>query len=147
MLFVSFPLGGLAASLAFGPVTSVPIALGGGAVVGLVLGFTQSLALETRTSRWMPATVIGLAVGTALAVVFPDIGPVVQGLALGSAQAFVRPPLHPAIWGAVVTVAWSVSWGISWVVEISDEPGFVVFGASGAVLFTLVMFATRRSTK
>ena len=141
LLFVSFPLSGLAASLLLGPMNSVPIALAGGALVGLALGATQSLALGTRASRWIPATVLGLAVGTALAVMFPVVGPVLQGLALGAVQVFVRPPLHPAIWAAVVTAAWSAAWAISWVVAISDEPGFVVFGASGALLFTLVMFA------
>ena len=151
MLFVSFPLGGFAASLLLGPMNSVPIALAGGALVGLVLGVTQSLALGTRPSRWIPATVAGLAVGTVLAVLFPVVGPVLQGLALGVAQAFVKPPLHPALWGALVTATWSAAWAISWVVAISDEPGFVVFGASGALLFTLVLFAAtviaRRSAR
>ena len=140
LLFVSFPLSGSAASLLFGPMNSVPIALAGGALVGLVLGLTQSLALGTRASRWIPATVVGLAIGTALAVLFPVVGPLLQGLALGAAQAFVKPPLQPAIWGALVTLTWAAALSISWVVAISDEPGFVVFGASGALLFTLVMF-------
>ena len=147
VLFASFPLSGLAASLLLGPMNAVPIALAGGALVGLVLGFTQSLALGTRASRWVPASVVGLAAGTALAVLFPVVGPVLQGLALGVAQAFVRPPLHPAIWGAMVTAAWTAAWAISWVVAISDEPGFVVYGASGALLFTLVMFAASMIAK
>ena len=144
LLFVSFPLSGLTASLLFGPMNSVPIALAGGALVGLVLGVTQSLALGTRASRWIPATVLGLAVGTVLAVLFPVVGPVLQGLALGVAQVFARPPLHPVIWAGVVTAAWSAAWAISWIVAISDEPGFVVFGASGALLFTVVMFFAKR---
>ncbi len=147
LLFVSFPLSGFAASLLFGPMNSVPIAVAGGALVGLALGVTQSLALGTRAARWIPATVLGLAVGTALAVLFPVVGPVLQGLALGAAQALVRPPLHPAIWAAVVGAAWSAAWAISWLVAISDEPGFVVFGASGALLFTLVMFLAKRSAR
>jgi hypothetical protein len=147
VLFVSFPLAGLAASLLFGPMNSVPIALAGGALVGLVLGFAQSLALGTRASQWVPATVVGLAVGTALALLFPVVGPVLQGLALGAAQAFVKPPLHPVIWVGIVTAAWTAAWAISWVVAISDEPGFVVFGASGALLFTLVMFVAKRISR
>jgi len=147
VLFVSFPLAGFAASLLFGPMNSTPIALAGGAIVGLALGITQSLALGTRASRWIPATVVGLAIGTALAVLFPVVGPVLQGLALGAAQALVKPPLHPAIWGALVTATWSAAWVISWIVAISDEPGFVVFGASGALIFTLVMFAANTIAK
>ena len=147
VLFVSFPLSGLAASLLLGPMNSTPIAVAGGALVGLVLGFTSSLALGTRPSRWIPASVVGLAVGTALAVLLPVVGPVLQGLALGAAQALVKPPLHPAIWAAVVTAAWSVAWVISWVVAISDEPGFVVFGASGALVFTLAMYIAKRSAR
>jgi hypothetical protein len=147
VLFVSFPLSGLAASLILGPMTSVPIALAGGALVGLVLGFTESLAFGTRSSRWIPATVVGLAVGTVLAVLFPVVGPVVQGLALGVAQALVKPPRHPVIWAALVTATWSVAWVVSWVVAISDEPGFVVFGASGALVFTLAMYIAKRSAR
>jgi hypothetical protein len=127
--------------------TAVPTALAGGALVGLVLGGTQALALGTRPQRWLPATVVGLAVGTALALLFPVVGPLLQGLALGAAQAFVRPPLHPAIWAALVTATWTVAWAISWIVAISDEPGFVVFGASGALLFTLVMVIAKRSAR
>ena len=147
VLLVSFPLSGLAASLLLGPMNSAPIALAGGALVGLVLGFSQSLAFGTRPIRWVPATIVGLAVGTALAVLFPVVGPVVQGLALSTAQAFVRPPLHPLIWVPLVTATWSAAWLISWVVAISDEPGFVVFGASGALLFTLVMLAATTIAK
>lgn len=130
---------------------TAPVALAGGALVGLVLGVTQSLALGTRAAWWIPATVLGLAVGTLLAVLFPVVGPVLQGLALGAAQAVVRPPLHPVLWGALVAATWTAAWAISWVVAISDEPGFVVFGASGALLFTLVMLAAatiaRRSAR
>lgn len=144
VLFISFPLAGLAASLLLGPMTSVPVGLAGGALVGLVVGISTALALEARASRWVPGTLLGLAVGTALAVLVPVIGPVLQGLALGAAQALVKPPLHPAIWIALVTAAWSGAWAISWAVAIADEPGFVVFGASGALLFTLVMFAATR---
>lgn len=141
VLFVSFPLSGLAASLLLGPVTSVLAAAIGGALVGLVLGLSSSLALRTRPARWIPATVVGLAVGTIASVLLPVVGPVVQGLALASAQCFARPPLHPAVWIPVLTVTWTAGWALSWVVAVSDEPGFVVYGASGALLTTLVLFA------
>ena len=147
VLFVSFPLSGFAASLVLGPMTSAPVALAGGALVGLIIGFAQSPALGTRPTRWVPATVVGLAVGTALAVLLPVVGPLVQGLALAAAQAVVRPPLRPLIWVPLVAAAWSAAWAISWVVAISDEPGFVVFGASGALLFTLLMLATAMIAK
>ena len=80
-------------------------------------------------------------------MLFPVVGPLLQGVALGAAQALVRPPLHPAIWGALVAAAWTAAWAISWLVATSDEPGFVVFGASGALLFTAVLVLAKRSVR
>lgn len=151
VLFVSFPLSGLAASLLLGPITTVPGAATGGLLVGIVLGFTSSLALRTRPSRWVAATAIGLAIGTVASVLLPVVGPVVQGLALSGAQGFARPPLHPAVWIPLMTATWTAGWAVSWVVAISDEPGFVVYGASGALLTTLVLYfvtvTSRRSAR
>jgi len=151
VLLVSFPLSGLAASLLLGPVTTVPAAVVGGSLVGIVIGATSSLALRTRLPRWTAATALGLAVGTVASVLLPVAGPLVQGLALSATQAFARPPLHPAVWIPLMTATWTAGWAVSWVVATSDEPGFVVYGASGALLTTLVLLAVsviaRRSAR
>jgi len=148
VLFVSFPISGLAASLLLGPVATVPAAALGGVIVGLVLGGTSALALGTRAARWIPATALGLAAGTVASVLLPVVGPVVQGLALATGQALAKPPLHPAIWIPLLTATWTAGWAVSWVVAISDEPGFVVYGASGALLTTVVLFlATARGRR
>ncbi len=147
LLLVSFPLSSLAASLLLGPVTSVTVALLAGALVGLALGITSALALGTPWRRWVPLTVIGLALGTLAVVVVPAVAPIVQGLVLALAQAAARPPLRALIWVPLATAAWAIAWLISWVVAISDEPGFVTFGASGALFFTLVMFVVKRVTR
>lgn len=144
VLFLSFPLSGLVSTLLFGPVESWPVALGAGAVVGLVIGATSALALGTPSRRWVPATVIGLALGTLASLLLPVIGPLVQGAVLALARSTARPPLRPLLWVPVATAAWGTAWVISWIVAISDEPGFVTFGASGALFYTLVMLLVKR---
>lgn len=141
VLLVAFPLSGLAASLLVGPVLSVPAAVAGGVVAGLGLGFAGALAFRQSPRRWVPATVVGLVVGTVVSVLVPVVGPLLQGLALGVAQAAVRPPA-PALWAVATAVAWTAAWGVSLVVAIGDEPGFVTFGLSGALLYCAAMLAT-----
>lgn len=139
MLLVSFPLSSLTASIVVGPALGmVPAALGG-AIVGLGLGFSSALAYRQPYSRWVPATIVGLVVGTVASGLVPVVGPMLQGLAVGLAQAVVRPPLNRVLWVALTAAAWAAAWGISFVVAISDEPGFVTFGLSGALFYCLTM--------
>jgi hypothetical protein len=141
LLLVSFPLSGLVASLLLGPVASVSDALLGGAFVGLVIGFSGAFALGTPWRRWVPATVVGLALGTLASFAVPLVGPLVQGAILGLAQGFARPAVRPLIWVPLTAAVWGIAWVISWFVAVSDEPGFVTFGASGALFYTLSMLA------
>jgi hypothetical protein len=64
--FVGFIAGGAIATAVTGPVTNGTAANGGGALAGAVIGVGQWLALRGRlpTSEWwIPATIVGQAVG------------------------------------------------------------------------------------
>lgn len=148
---ISYPLSGLLVSVVLGPVSAAPEAAVGGGIVGLALGAAGSLAMRTRATRWVPATMAGLILGTIALVTVPVVGPAVQGLVLGAAQSLARPPLHPRLWIPLVTATWTAGWAVSWVVALSDEQGVIVFGASGAILATAALFAaiaaSRRSAE
>ena len=152
--WLSFPLTGLVAFLALGPVTSPGPALAGGVLVGLGVGLVEAWALGRPVARWAVATALGLGVGSALAVGIRNLlgdgagptllGGLLAGAAVAGAQLIAGPPLRRAIWFALTAVAWTAAWGVSLVVAISGEQGFVVFGASGAAVFALAtMLVTR----
>ncbi|MBI4940000.1 MAG: hypothetical protein HY830_04570 [Actinobacteria bacterium] len=151
--FVGFPLGGLAAVLATGPVDGAPAALAGGLLTGAVLGVAQGLALRLdRRSllRWVTATAAGLAVGLtagASAVGFgTSLGDLavqgaVSGLAVGAAQSSVLfRPVRPLalVWPVWLAAVWALGWVVTTSVGVQVEDQFTVFGAAGAVTVTLL---------
>lgn len=142
LLFVSFPLAGLLVSLLFGRSLTPLQALAAGAILGLVIGVASAFALGTRMWTWALASAVGLGAGTAASVLLapqaPLLAALIQGLALGIAQALVKPPFHPLAWAVLVLFAWFTAWAVSLQVAIGDEPGFVVFGASGALAFSAI---------
>src|SRR6185312_2275331 len=89
--FAAFPVGGLAAQLVVGPVTTVGAAAVGGLVTGAAIGVAQWWALRPTgptAARWVLASALGLA--AALALVTAVAGPpgtvsavVVQGAVCG----------------------------------------------------------------
>src|SRR6185312_12404577 len=99
--FAAFPVGGLAAHLLVGPVTTVGAAAVGGLVTGAAIGVAQWWALRPTglsAARWVLASALGVA--AALALVMAVAGEaatagalLVQGAAcgfgLGAAQAGV----------------------------------------------------------
>jgi hypothetical protein len=149
---LSFPIGGLIVFLALGPVTSPGLALGGGIVAGLVIGTAEAFALRLPIARWAVATSVGLGIGSLLAaLVAPLLGAgilstlvtaLVAGLATAASQLLAAPPLPRPLWLAVRTAAWVVAWVVSLVFAINVEQGFIVFGASGALVFAVGMFLT-----
>jgi hypothetical protein len=151
--FVGFPLGGLAAVLATGPVDGAPAAVAGGLLTGAVLGAVQALALRLdRRSllQWLTATAAGLAVGLtagASAVGFgTSLGDLavqgaVSGLAVGAAQALVLfrllGPLT-LVWPAWLAAVWTLGWVVTTSIGVQVEDQFTVFGAAGALTVTLL---------
>jgi hypothetical protein len=159
--FVGFPLGGLAAELAAGPVDGLAPALVGGALTGLVLGAVQAWGMGANgppAHRWITATAVGLAVGLALGSAVVGYGTglgdvVVQGalcgLALGSAQAVVLRGRAAYLWAPALSALWALGWAVSTSIGVDVEAQYAVFGASGALVVTAataalpVLLATR----
>ena len=160
LLGLSFPIGGLIVFIALGPVTSLGLALAGGFIVGIVIGAAEAFALRVPMIRWIVATAIGLGVGSLLAalvasllgagIVTTVLTAIAAGIVVSAAQLVATPPLPRLIWLAVHTAGWVIAWLVSLVIAISTTQGFIVFGASGALVFTvglflIVHFAGRRS--
>jgi hypothetical protein len=149
LLGLSFPIGGLIVFAALGPITSPVLALAGGAIAGLVIGAAEAFALRVPMVRWIIATVIGLGVGSLLAAFVAPLlpaGPVavvaalVAGIVTAAAQLLAHPPLPRLLWLAVHTAGWVIAWLVSLVIAISTDQGFIVFGSSGALVFTVGLF-------
>lgn len=150
--FLGFPLGGLAASLIVGPVQTPLQALAGGAVAGLVIGLAQWLALRTlygTSPLWIIASSLGLSLGLALGVaVFGTATDTptlvargfVTGLGVGTLQAltFYKTVPRP-LWTLAVALLWAAAWPLTGLVIAANLGNdYAVFGASGAVFFTLL---------
>jgi hypothetical protein len=154
VLGLSFPIGGLIVFTSLGPVTTPGLALGGGALAGLVIGAAEAWALRLPLPRWTLATSVGLAAGSLLAALVTPLlgegvlstiaGALVSGVVTAGAQLLAGPPLAPPIWLAVRTAAWIVGWVVSLFLAINTEQGFIVFGSTGALVFVVAMFLTTR---
>lgn len=151
--FVGFPLGGLAATTVIGRLDTPIEGFIGGLIAGAGVGLAQMLALRGSLNpgwRWVAATAVGLAVGVALGVVLlgdsTDLTETLArapfaGLGVGLAQAWLIHPHRRGAWGWALglTVLWPLAWWVtSLVITTSLETGFVVFGASGALVFQVL---------
>ncbi len=145
--FLAFPLAGLLAVTVVGSTTSVGSAVVAGALAGAVIGTGQWLALRTRgvSPWWVPATAAGMSAGTALAVQLTGAGTgvadlvvtgLVAGAAVGLAQGLVLRSV--LLWSGTVALAWAAAWFTTAQVIVDADRGYVVFGASGALLATVV---------
>jgi hypothetical protein len=126
-------------------------ALGGGLIAGLGLGAVQWLVLRRRlpgAPLWIPATGLGLAVGLAAgsSLVGYDteltdlvLQGALSGLGVGALQALV---LRRAVRGALVWMLasvplWALGWAVPTLIGIDVERQYMVFGASGAIAYSL----------
>ena len=148
--FLAFPLGGFLALLLFGSSASPLVALGGGVIVGATIGGAQWLALGRVAGwRWFAATTIAVAVGSVAASLL--IGPPTSlaaagmtGLAVGAfvgiAQALVLATRAGArvAWALTVTASWTLGWLMTSFVIVDLDRGQFVFGASGAIVATVI---------
>ncbi|MFG2818431.1 hypothetical protein ACGFX4_03290 [Kitasatospora sp. NPDC048365] len=151
--FLAFPVAGLAARAAAGPITDPAAAALGGAVAGLLLGVGQSLAAGSRLDarRWIPATALGLAVGLALAApltgyrtTLPALAAAgaLTGIPLGLAQALALPPgtrtRRRAAWALAGPPLWALGWTVTTLAGVDVDAHYAVFGATGALTVTLL---------
>jgi hypothetical protein len=158
MILVSLPIAGYIADVVINGVDSVGTALAGGVIAGAIIGAAGWFVLRKLVSwLWIPATTVGMAVGLAGGAALVDYGidrgdlllmGAVTGLGVGVLQALVlaRHKIPGAFWWAVVNPpAWALGWLVtSYVITANVKEQFVVFGASGAIVFgllTLVVLA------
>jgi hypothetical protein len=151
-ILVSFPIGGLIADLVVDGVDSVGAALTAGLIAGAIIGAAEWFALRQWVSwLWIPATIVGMAVGLVAGAALVDYGidrsdlalmGAVNGAAVGVMQALVlaRHRIPGAFWWAVANPpAWALGWFVSsYVISRNIDERFPIFGASGAIVFGLL---------
>ncbi len=150
----AFPVVGLIGWTVGGRVDAVDAALVGGALTGAGLGAVQWWAAKGalgRPAAWIASSAVGYAVGLAAGAPLvgydTDIGALatmgaVSGLVLGAAQGLAlaahgRTRLGVA-WATAMPVLLALGWSVTTAGGISVEDQFTVFGAFGAVVFTLL---------
>ncbi|PPB50372.1 hypothetical protein C4K88_00165 [Arthrobacter pityocampae] len=146
--FLAFPLAGLIGTLVIGRVDDPIAALTGGAITGLVLGTGQTLTSShrLRASRWIPATTVGLSAGLLVGTSAVDyrtsladlaLMGALNGLVVGACQAAALPPggRRRWVWTPIASILWALGWTVTTLLMVSVDEQFIVFGASGALVF------------
>ena len=149
--FLGFPVGGLLASTIAGPVDGALPALAGGALTGAILGAGQALATRGAFPmlRWAGATVFGLGLGLAVGATAVGYGTsgaqlavmgALTGLGVGLSQALVlRGHVSRSWrWALANPPLWALGWTVTWALGIDVERQYTVFGASGALVYTIL---------
>ena len=150
----AFPLAGLVGWAIGGRVDGVDAALVGGLLTAAGLGSVQWWAAQGalgRPAAWIGASAVsyaaGLAAGAALVGFDTDLGALalmglVSGAALGGAQGYVlagqgrRALALP--WALAMPVLFALGWSAASITGVGVDDQFTVFGAGGALLFTLL---------
>src|SRR5215218_9150170 len=98
-ILVSLPIAGYIADLVVDGVDSVGTAFAGGLIVSAIIGAAEWFVLRRRVSwLWIPATIVGMAVGLVAGAALVDYGigrgdlalmGAVTGLVVGTMQALV----------------------------------------------------------
>ena len=150
----AFPIAGYIGWKIGGRVDAVDAALVGGALTAAGLAAVQWWAAKGalgRAAAWIGASAVGYAVGLAAGAALvgydTDLGSLalmglVSGAALGAAQGLVfarqgrRALALP--WALAMPVLFAVGWSVASVTGIGVDDQFTVFGAGGALLFTLL---------
>jgi hypothetical protein len=151
---VAFPIAGYIGWKVGGRVDAVGAALVGGALTGAGLSAVQWWAADGALGRpvaWIGASAVGYAVGLAAGAALVGYGTdlaslalmgLVSGAMLGGAQGLVlaregrRDLALP--WAVAMPVLFALGWCASTGIGISVDDQFTVFGAAGAILFTLL---------
>jgi len=149
--FLGFPIGGYIATATVGSLQDPVSAAAGGLVAGGFIGGAQWLALRSRgmTRRWVGYTAAATAAGSALAATLTGAGTEITdvmvwglatGAAVGAAQSalLARDARVTVAWTATTAAGWSLGWLMTSQVIVDIDRGHHVFGASGALLATLL---------
>ncbi|MFC7620529.1 hypothetical protein [Microlunatus sp. GCM10028923] len=147
--FLGYPVGGALVAGLIGPVDGPGRAVVGGAVVGLLVGAAQALAVRDRLPllRWPLATMIGTATGLVLGSaaigyrtsIAELVGQgAITGAVLGVAQALALPaPVRVrAVWVGASAVIMAAGWLVTSAIGVDVERQYATFGAAGALLAT-----------
>jgi hypothetical protein len=150
----AFPVAGYIGWKMGGPVDAVEAALIGGGLTGAGIAAVQWWAAKGALGRavpWVAASAagyaVGLAAGAALVGYDTDLGALalmglVSGASLGAAQGLVLAREgHRELglaWGTAMPALFGLGWVATSAAGVNVEEQFTVFGAAGAVLFTLL---------
>lgn len=157
LTFLAIPIAGYVGTAIVGRVDNPVAALIGGAFVGAIVGFVQALASGRRLALlgWTTASTIGTSIGVAagtFAVGYQTslgalaLGGSIAGIAIGVAQTLALPATTRLrwIWVPVTAVLWPLAWTVTTLAGIKVEQQFIVFGASGALVYTVLAGLTLR---
>jgi hypothetical protein len=151
---LAFPVAGYIGWGVGGRVDAVDAALVGGALTGAGLGAVQWWAAKGalgRAAAWIGVSAVGYAVGLAAGAALvgydTDLGSLavmglVSGAALGAAQGLAlarhgsRGLALP--WAVAMPVLFALGWIASTGIGVDVDDQFTVFGAAGAIVFTLL---------
>jgi hypothetical protein len=151
---LAFPIAGLLGRAAGGRVDEVGAALIGGAVTGAALGAAQWIGARGALGRpapWIAASGIGYGVGLAAGAALVGYGTslghlaamgAVSGVAFGAAQGLTLAAQGQkrlaVAWAGAMPVLLAVGWSATTLIGVSVEDQFTLFGALGAIVFTLL---------
>lgn len=152
---LAFPIAGYIGWGVSGHVDAPGAALIGGVITGAGLGaaqwFAAKGALGDRAAAWIATSAVtygaGLLVGAAAVDYSTDLGALmamgaISGLFLGVGQGLVlaQQALRRLAfaWTAAMPVLLAVGWATTTVIGIDVDKQFTVFGAAGAIVFTLL---------
>jgi len=149
--FLIIPIAGYIGTFIVGRIDSLLAALIGGAFVGLAVGAVQALVSRRRLSllTWTIASTIGTSVGVAvgtLAVGYQTslgslaVAGLITGITVGIAQTFALPAATRFrwLWLPVTAALWPLAWTVTTLAGIHVEQQFIIFGASGAIVYTVL---------
>jgi energy-converting hydrogenase Eha subunit A len=150
--FLAIPIAGYLGTFLVGRVDNFSSALLGGALVGAIVGFAQALASRRRLNRlsWTVSTALGTSVGVALGTLAVSyrtslaaliVAGLITGAVVGLAQALALPRMTAGLrwlWVPVTTILWALAWAVTTLAGVTVEEQFIVFGASGAFVYSLL---------
>lgn len=151
LTFLVIPIAGYVGTFIVGRVDNLLSALAGGAFVGMVVGFAQALLSLRRLPLlpWTIASAIGMSVGVAvgtMAVGYQTslsalaLSGLITGALVGLAQTLTLPATARFrwLWVPITAVLWPLAWTVTTLAGIDVEEQFIVFGASGSFVYTLL---------
>ncbi len=149
--FLIIPISGYLGTFLVGRIDNLGSALIGGAIVGTLVGFAQALASRRRLSklRWTLASTIGTSLGVAAGTFAIDyrtaltdliVGGAITGIIVGLAQTLALPARTRLrwVWLPATAALWAGAWAVTTLAGIKVDEQFIVFGASGASVYTVL---------